>query len=114
MQSDRCQLSYFVCNRLTPCCGDVPTRDRRFLVTHVVKLPTYRLPGSLEVHFSGMGVLRQIGFEQANFRVARDASAVGNGKQRKARSADTEPHAYCEPRFIENGFVARVRAVGVV
>ena len=49
-----------------------------------------------------------------NFRVARDTSAVGNGKQRKARSADTEPHDYCETRFIENGFVARVRAVGVV
>jgi hypothetical protein len=27
--------------------------------------------------------------------VARDTSAVGNGKQRKARSADREPHAYC-------------------
>jgi len=29
------------------------------------------------------------------FRVARDTSAVGNGKQRKARSADREPHDYC-------------------
>src|SRR5216683_2372295 len=28
-------------------------------------------------------------------RVARDTSAVGNGKQRKARSADREPHDYC-------------------
>ena len=27
--------------------------------------------------------------------VARDTSAVGNGKQRKARSADREPHDYC-------------------
>jgi hypothetical protein len=30
-----------------------------------------------------------------NFRIARDTSAVGNGKQRKARSADREPHDYC-------------------
>ena len=29
------------------------------------------------------------------FRLARDASAVGNGKQRKATSADREPHDYC-------------------
>ena len=29
------------------------------------------------------------------FRVARDTFAVGNGKQRKARSADREPHDYC-------------------
>jgi hypothetical protein len=27
-------------------------------------------------------------------RDARDASAVGNGKQRKARSADRQPHDY--------------------
>lgn len=32
---------------------------------------------------------------QFNFRIARDASAAGNGKQRKARSADREPHDYC-------------------
>lgn len=30
-----------------------------------------------------------------DFRFARDTSAVGNGKQRKARSADREPHDYC-------------------
>jgi hypothetical protein len=49
------------------------------------------------------------------FRLARGASAVGNGKQRKARSAGREPHDYYgRPAFIENGFVARVRAVGVV
>jgi hypothetical protein len=29
------------------------------------------------------------------FRIARDTSALGNGKQRKARSADREPHDYC-------------------
>ncbi len=30
-----------------------------------------------------------------NFQLVRDTSAVGNGKQRKARSADREPHDYC-------------------
>lgn len=30
-----------------------------------------------------------------NSRIARDTSALGNGKQRKARSADREPHDYC-------------------
>ena len=30
-----------------------------------------------------------------SFRVARDTSAVRKGKQRKARSADREPHDYC-------------------
>ena len=29
-----------------------------------------------------------------DFSFARDTSAVGNGKQRKARSADIEPHDY--------------------
>src|SRR5215471_8860727 len=33
------------------------------------------------------------------FRVAPDTSAVGNGKQRKARSADREPHDYCGRPF---------------
>jgi hypothetical protein len=48
-------------------------------------------------------------------RVARDASAVGNGKQRKARSADRgAARLLRETRFIENGFGARVRAVGAV
>jgi len=28
-------------------------------------------------------------------QMCRDTSAVGNGKQRKARSADREPHDYC-------------------
>ena len=45
----------------------------------------------------GRGVLRQIGFEQANFRVARDASAVGNGKQRKARSLTQSPTTIARP-----------------
>jgi hypothetical protein len=57
--------------------------------------PPLRLARSLSLA-SDFGVLRQIGFEQANFRVARDASAAGNGKQSKARGADTEPHGYCE------------------
>jgi len=38
-----------------------------------------------------------------------------HGKERKARSADREPHDYCgRPAFIEKRFVARVRAVRVV
>jgi catechol 2,3-dioxygenase-like lactoylglutathione lyase family enzyme len=31
----------------------------------------------------------------SRLRLARDTSAVGNGKQRKARSADRGPHDYC-------------------
>src|SRR5664280_1205551 len=37
-------------DRLPLCCGDVPTRDRRFLVTYVVKLPTYRLLARVDVN----------------------------------------------------------------
>ena len=32
---------------------------------------------------------------EAGHDLDRDTSAVGNGKQRKARSADREPHDYC-------------------
>src|ERR1035438_1290106 len=43
-----------------------------------VKFPPSRLPGSLAVHFSGMGVLRQFDSEQANFR----GSQIPRGSKR--------------------------------
>ena len=45
------------------------------------------------------GIARVVGKQESDnrlyFRLARDVSAVGNGKQRKARSADRGPHDYC-------------------
>jgi hypothetical protein len=38
---------------------------------------------------------KKLTIRSVDFWIARDTSAVGNGKQRKATSADREPHDYC-------------------